>query len=95
MKFPVIAYAENKWLIMFLRTFGRRRPPTYREVLGSNCCDDFSDEGFLCFLLPESIVGFLELVELWKGLVVLPCLASSVEVYGFMTLWQMGNMTCG
>jgi hypothetical protein len=27
-KFPVIAYAENKWLIMFLRTFGRRRPPT-------------------------------------------------------------------
>jgi hypothetical protein len=27
-KFSVIAYAENKWLIMFLRTFGRRRPPT-------------------------------------------------------------------
>jgi hypothetical protein len=27
-KLPVIAYAENKWLIMFLRTFGRRRPPT-------------------------------------------------------------------
>jgi hypothetical protein len=27
-KFPVIYYAENKWLIMFLRTFGRRRPPT-------------------------------------------------------------------
>jgi hypothetical protein len=27
-KFPVIAYAKNKWLIMFLRTFGRRRPPT-------------------------------------------------------------------
>jgi hypothetical protein len=26
-KLPVIAYAENKWLIMFLRTFGRRRPP--------------------------------------------------------------------
>jgi hypothetical protein len=31
-KFPVIAYAENKWLIMFLRTFGRRRPPT---ILGA------------------------------------------------------------
>jgi hypothetical protein len=27
-KFPVITYAKNKWLIMFLRTFGRRRPPT-------------------------------------------------------------------
>jgi hypothetical protein len=30
----------------------------------------------------ESVVGFLELVELWKCLVVLPCLASLVEVYG-------------
>jgi hypothetical protein len=47
-----------------------------------NCCDGSSDEGFLCFLLPETIVGILELVELWKGLVVLPYLASSVEVYG-------------
>jgi hypothetical protein len=28
MKLPVIAYAKNKWLIIFLRTFGRRRPPT-------------------------------------------------------------------
>jgi hypothetical protein len=28
MKLPVIAYTESKWLIMFLRTFGRRRPPT-------------------------------------------------------------------
>jgi hypothetical protein len=27
-KLPVIAYAKIKWLIMFLRTFGRRRPPT-------------------------------------------------------------------
>jgi hypothetical protein len=27
-KLPVIAYAKNKWLIMFLRTFERRRPPT-------------------------------------------------------------------
>jgi hypothetical protein len=44
----------------------------YRVVLGSNCCDGISDEGFLCFLLPESITGFLELVELWKGLVVDP-----------------------
>jgi hypothetical protein len=54
----------------------------YREVLGSNCCDGSSDKGFLCFLRPETVVGIIELVKLWKGLVVLPCLASSVEVYG-------------
>jgi hypothetical protein len=47
-------------------------------------------------LLPESVAGFLELVELWKGLVVLPYLASLVEVYRVRTtLWQMGNTTCG
>jgi hypothetical protein len=68
----------------------------YREVLGSNYCDGSSDEGFLCFLRPETVVGILELVELWKGLVVLPCLVSSVEVYGVRsTPWQMGNTTCG
>jgi hypothetical protein len=27
-KLPVIAYTESKWLIMFLRTFGRGRPLT-------------------------------------------------------------------
>jgi hypothetical protein len=54
----------------------------YREVLGSNCLWSFSHEGFLCFLLPESVAGFLKLVELWKGLVVLPCLISSVEMNG-------------
>jgi hypothetical protein len=68
----------------------------YREVLGSNCCDGSSDEGFLCFLCPKTVVGILELMELWKGLIVLPCLASSVEVYGARsTPWQMGNTTCG
>jgi hypothetical protein len=68
----------------------------YREVLGSNCCDGSSDEGFLCFLLPKTVVGILKLVELFKGLVVLPCLASSVEVYGVRTTpWQMGNTTYG
>jgi hypothetical protein len=30
----------------------------------------------------KTVAGFLKLVELCKGLVVLPCLASSVEVYG-------------
>jgi hypothetical protein len=29
----------------------------------------------------ETITGFLKLVELCKGLIVLPCLASLVEVY--------------
>jgi hypothetical protein len=67
----------------------------YKEVLGSNCCDG-SSEGFLYFLRPGTVVGILELVELWKGLIVLPCLASSVEVYGIRsTPWKMGNMTCG
>jgi hypothetical protein len=30
----------------------------------------------------ETVAGFLKLVELCKGLVVVPCLASLVEVYG-------------
>jgi hypothetical protein len=32
--------------------------------------------------LPITVAGFLKLVELCKGLVVLPCLAFYVEVYG-------------
>jgi hypothetical protein len=44
----------------------------YREVLGSDCLFGFSNKGFLCFLLPETIAGFLKLVELWKGLAVDP-----------------------
>jgi hypothetical protein len=36
----------------------------YREVLGLNYLQSFLDEGFICFLLPESVAGFLELVEL-------------------------------
>jgi hypothetical protein len=27
-KLPIIAYAENRWLIVFLRIFGRGRPLT-------------------------------------------------------------------
>jgi hypothetical protein len=39
----------------------------------------FSDKGFLYrTLLAETIAGFLKLVELYKGLVMLPCLVSSV-----------------
>jgi hypothetical protein len=44
----------------------------------------------------ETIAGFLKLVELCKGLVVVPCLASLEEVYGVRsTPWQMGNTTYG
>jgi predicted nuclease with RNAse H fold len=32
-------------------------------------------------VLPRTVAGFLKLVELCKGLVVLSCLASLVEVY--------------
>jgi hypothetical protein len=53
-------------------------------------------QGFLYrLLLAETIAGYQKLVELCKGLVVLPCLASSVEVYeihdpvvdGYHDLW--------
>jgi hypothetical protein len=44
----------------------------------------------------RTVVGFLKLVKLWKGLVVLPCLTSSIEVYGVrIAPWQMGNTTYG
>jgi hypothetical protein len=52
--------------------------------------------GVPALLFLETVAGFLKLVELGKGLVVLSCLASLVEVNGaHTTLWQMGNMTCG
>jgi hypothetical protein len=38
--------------------------------------------GILASALPITVAGFRKLVELCKGLVVLPCLASLVEVYG-------------
>ena len=38
--------------------------------------------GIPALLFPETVAGFRKLVELCKGLVVLPCLASLVEVYG-------------
>jgi hypothetical protein len=38
--------------------------------------------GIPALLFLEIVAGFLKLVELCKGLVVLPCLASLVEVYG-------------
>jgi hypothetical protein len=38
--------------------------------------------GILASALPITVAGFRKLVELCKGLVVLHCLASLVEVYG-------------
>jgi hypothetical protein len=40
-----------------------------------------SGEGSLHWSFLEIVAGFLKLVELCKGLVVLPCLASLVQVY--------------
>jgi hypothetical protein len=53
-----------------------------REVLGLILLRRQSGEGSLHQNFLETVAGFLKLVELCKGLVVLPCLASSVEVYG-------------
>jgi hypothetical protein len=47
----------------------------------------------ICSLRPETIVDSLKLVELWKFLVVLPCLAS-VEVYVIHDLVADGITTC-
>jgi hypothetical protein len=46
-------------------------------------------------LFLEIVAGFLKLVELCKGLVVLPCLASLKRCMGVTIPWQMGDMTCG
>jgi hypothetical protein len=53
-----------------------------REVLGSDCLYNFSDEGFLYRLQARNRRGFSPLVELWKGLIAQPCLVSSVEMNG-------------
>jgi hypothetical protein len=53
-----------------------------REALGLILLQWRSGEGSLHWSFLETVVGFLKLVELCKGLVVLPCLASLVEVYG-------------
>jgi hypothetical protein len=54
-------------------------------VLGGSRVDFFAmavRRGISALLFLETIAGFLKLVELGKGLIVLPCLASFVEVYG-------------
>jgi hypothetical protein len=54
-----------------------------------------SREGSLHWSFLETVAGFLKLVELCKGLIVLSCLASLVEVYGIHEPLAVGNTTCG
>jgi hypothetical protein len=68
----------------------------YREVLELILLRWLFRQGIPMLRSLETAAGFLKLVELCKGLVVVPCLASLVEVYGVQsTPWQMGNTTCG
>jgi hypothetical protein len=54
----------------------------YREVLGLIMLRWLFGSGIPILPFSEIVAGFLKLGELCKGLVVLPCLASLVEVYG-------------
>jgi hypothetical protein len=54
----------------------------HREVLGSIMLRWLFERGIPISPFSETVAGFLKLVKLFKCLVVLPCLASSVEVYG-------------
>jgi hypothetical protein len=54
----------------------------YREVLELILLQWLFRRGIPMLRSLETVAGFLKLVELCKGLVVLPCLASLVEVYG-------------
>jgi hypothetical protein len=54
----------------------------YREVLGSIMLRWLFRCGIPILPFLEIIAGFLKLVELHKGLVVLPCLVSLVEMNG-------------
>jgi hypothetical protein len=54
-----------------------------KHSAGCNYCDGVTDRGTRPMPpLPESVAGFLILVELCKGLVVVPGLVSSVEMNG-------------
>jgi hypothetical protein len=54
----------------------------YREVLGLILLRWLFRRGIPILRFLETVAGFLKLVELCKGLVVVSCLASLVEVYG-------------
>jgi hypothetical protein len=61
---------------------GSRGVGWYREVLGLILLRWLFRWGIPILLSLEIVAGFLKLVELCKGVVVLPYLASLVEVYG-------------
>jgi hypothetical protein len=52
------------------------------EALGLILLRWRSGEGSLHWSFLETVAGFLKLVELCKGLIVVSCLSSLVEVYG-------------
>jgi hypothetical protein len=54
----------------------------YREVLGSIMLRWLFGRGIPIFPFTETVAGFRKLVELCKGLVVVPCLVSSEEMNG-------------
>jgi hypothetical protein len=58
-------------------------------------CDSFSDEGFLYPPLPKTAVGFLELVELCKGLVVNHCQLTLEVFKGLYNPGEKGTQLMG
>jgi hypothetical protein len=70
------------------------RSGQYREVIGLILLRWLFRRGIPILRSLETVACFLKLVELCKGLVVLPYRASLVEVYGVRsTPWKMGNTT--
>jgi hypothetical protein len=58
------------------------RGVVYREVLGSIMLRWFFERGIPILPFSKTVADFLKLVELCKGLVVLPYLVSSAETNG-------------
>jgi hypothetical protein len=61
----------------------------YREILGLIMLRWLFGWGIPILPFSETVAGFLKLVELCKGLVVLPCLISSIEMNG--KSWSLGK----
>jgi hypothetical protein len=73
----------GKWILAHIcYAFGFAPKTGCDKVLGLILLRCRSGEGSLHWSFLETIASFLKLVELCKGLVVLPCLASLVEAYG-------------
>jgi hypothetical protein len=67
----------------------------YREVFGSIMLRWLFGREIPISPFSKTVASFLKLVELCKCLIALPCLASSVEVYGIHDLMADGYTTCG